>query len=276
MKLLVGPVIGHVTSTSAIVLLEIDKDVNQFEVVLKQIDQDEGKQFTEAKDMKARNPTVFKFTNLPPKTAFNVVAPVISSKNVGMVRTFPSKIGRLNVAFLSCDRAINDEYDHWSKLWERVNADQLHIVLHLGDNVYIDDLIGDGLTNEEIVEKGWKDPAKKDMAYVKARNILNNTKKEGWDRKAEEIRELYREVYRKHWNRPNTRKVLATISNLMINDDHEFRHNFGSVKEDSDPESAEFSWDFKLYACTMSTSDNCGTQKYSAEGMRVSPMNFTV
>ena len=78
---------------------------------------------------------------------------------------------------VSCDRGTDKGYNHWSKLWSRVNADQLHIILHLGDNVYVDDLIGIEFTNAELVEKGWKDPAKKDLAYVKARNILNDIPK---------------------------------------------------------------------------------------------------
>ena len=241
-KLLVGPVIGHVTSCKANVLLEIDTDLENFEVVLKEIryNGELCKKFTEAKDLKARSPTVFHFKHLPPKTTFNVVAPMISSKNIGMVRTLADKIERLNIAFVSCDRGIaNGGYDHWSKLWKRVNADQLHIILHLGDQVYIDDYTGAGVTNEELVKKGWKDPEKKDVAYVKARNILNETPKKKWKSKQEEIRELYRDVYRKRWNNPNKRKILATMSNLMICDDHEFRDNFGSVSCDSDSDSAE-------------------------------------
>ena len=241
-KLLLGPVIGHVTSTTANVLIDIDTDVENFQMILKEIAQHhevQGREFTKSKKVKARCPTVFHFENLPPKTAFNVMAPAISSKNIGMVRTLPSKIERLNLAVVSCDRGTDEGYNHWSKLWKRVNADQLHIILHLGDNVYIDDLIGNGLTNEELVEKGWKDPAKKDLAYVKARNILNDTPKKEWNSKTEEIREIYRDAYRKSWCRQDIRKVLATTSNLMINDDHEFRDEFGSVKDDGDPESAE-------------------------------------
>ena len=238
-KLLLGPVIGHINSTTANVLIDIDTDVANFQIILKEITQHEDREFKVVKEVKARCPTLFHFRNLPPKTAFNVMAPVISSKNIGMVRTLASKIERLNLAVVSCDRGTDEGYNHWSKLWKRVNADQLHIILHLGDNVYIDDLIGDGLMNEELVEKGWKDPARKDLAYVKARNILNDTPKRQWKSKTEEIREIYRDVYRKSWSRRDIRKVLATTSNLMINDDHEFRDEFGSVKVDGDPESAE-------------------------------------
>ena len=242
-KLLIGPVIGHVTSFTANVLLEIDTNLERFEVVLKELRQDgqPGREYTEAKDLKARCPTVFHFKHLQPKTAFNVIAPVISTKNIGMVRTLPSNIERLNIAFVSCDSGVHGKgYNHWSKLWNRVNDDHLHIVLHIGDNVYLDDLTGTGISNEELVAKGWKDPAKKDFAYVKARNILNDTPKGEWESKKEQIRELYRDVYRKAWSNPIKRKVLATISNLMICDDHEFRDQFGSVDTDSDPGSADF------------------------------------
>ena len=98
-KLLLGPVIGHITSTTANVLIDIDTDVENFQIILKEIaQQHEGqdRKFKEAKEVKARCPTVFHFQNLPPKTAFNVMAPVISSKNIGMVRTLPSKIEKLN------------------------------------------------------------------------------------------------------------------------------------------------------------------------------------
>ena len=242
-NLLTGPVIGHVTSTTAIILLEIDADVDNFDVILRQITQDDtvGVQFKETREVKARSPTVFHFKKLPPKSAFNVIAPVISRMNIGMVRTLPTTMERLNLAFVSCDRHLEENgYDHWGKLWKRVNADQLYIIVHLGDNVYLDESASAGLSNEEMVAEDWTSPDKKDIPYVKARKILHDTPKDQWNTKIEEIREIYREQYRKTWRRPNTRKILATISNLMICDDHEFRDNFGSVKEDRDPGSAEF------------------------------------
>lgn len=197
--LLVGPVVGHVTSTTANVLLEIDTDVNKFEVILRFRNQNPRTQeHKQVKDIKARRPTVFHFKDLPPSSAFNIIAPAISPKNIGMIRTFPATIEHINIAFLSCDRVMEENgHDQWEVLWRRVNEDQLQVVLHLGDNVYLDEGASYGVNNEELVTSGWQDPDKQHVPYVRARNLLETVPHSLWHTKTEEIREIYRDVYRK-------------------------------------------------------------------------------
>lgn len=140
-NLLVGPIIGHVTSSSAIILIEIDTDYSGFECILRTYDNPEKPlEVNEVLDIKARSPTVFVFKNLQPHRAFNVIAPAISDKNIGIVRTLPANIKKLNIAVVSCNKCLDDEEpacDMWGRLWSRVNADYLQIVLHIGDQVLL-------------------------------------------------------------------------------------------------------------------------------------------
>ena len=138
-SLLVGPIIGHVTSSSAIILIEIDTNYSGFECILRTYDNPEKPlEVKEVLDIKARSPTVFFFKNLQPRRAFNVIAPAISDKNIGIVRTLPANIKKLNIAVVSCNKCLDDEepaFDMWGRLWSRVNTDYLQIVLHIGDQV---------------------------------------------------------------------------------------------------------------------------------------------
>lgn len=69
MKLLIGPIIGLVTDTTARVLLEYDSDVS---VTVTVVSTSSGKGSSVTKTLKERRPTIFKFGNLEPFTKYTV------------------------------------------------------------------------------------------------------------------------------------------------------------------------------------------------------------
>jgi phosphodiesterase/alkaline phosphatase D-like protein len=123
----------------------------------------------------------------------------------------------MNVGAVSCNFTVKRaETDLWKDLKERyISQGQLDLLLHLGDQVYGDN------------------------AFYEAQQILNG-KSRGDSQQENQILELYRRLYRWTWNDAATREVLANVSNLMIWDDHEIRDDWGSLKSDKDPNSAEY------------------------------------
>jgi hypothetical protein len=55
-----------------------------------------------------------------------------------------------------------------------------------------------------------------------------------------EIYALFANVYRRNWSHEPTRLTLASASNVMMWDDHEFCNSWGSVPSHRDPDAVEF------------------------------------
>ncbi len=162
---------------------------------------------------------------------------------IGGFQTLPLDVTQINIAVVSCDNdGVNSGVNMWEKLWHKITRESVHIVLHIGDNVYIDGDSSHYLSNKQLISDllFTSDKINQDIPYVKARNVLRNLSKDKWQMHAEEICEIYREKYRATWNLPFKAKVLSHVSNLMILDDHEVRDDYGSLPEDSDPEHQEF------------------------------------
>ena len=200
-------------------------------------------------DMPARAPRVFKFENLVPNATYQIKVPVLSEEDsLSEFKTLPEDIRSINIAMVSCDKRGFEPVkgNMWQEMWRRIESkkDDIHILLHMGDNVYIDGDVSHNLGNKDIVaSRTVLDPETSDQTipYVQARRILHDTPKEEWHSKArDQILEIYREEYRLTLNRKYKALVMAHVSNLMILDDHDIRDDFGGVPEDSDPDSAEF------------------------------------
>ncbi len=69
---------------------------------------------------------------------------------------------------------------------------------------------------------------------------MEDTAPDKWETKADVIQEIFREKYRLTWTQTSARKILATVSNLMICDDHEFLDDLGAKESHSDPASKDY------------------------------------
>lgn len=221
----VGPVIGKVTSTSAVVLLEVTLTA---EVVVHLIPEGGGAAagVHSAKLLLPRNrPRAFLVEGLTPDTKYNVVFEGINAKDVrkrtGKVHTFPTTPHHLRVAAVSCDRPERlkpGETNMWEVLANQISAGEVDVVLHLGDQVYGQD------------------------EFVDAQAILRYANLSETPKNAEEQKELYRlhksikermrDVYRYTWNLPFTQRALSQSSHLMIWSDNDLYNDFTIAKED--------------------------------------------
>lgn len=114
-----------------------------------------------------------------------------------------------HVAIISCDGDGSYKYNNGSKIksWHQANNVRVTHALHIGDQVYIDDVYDTGIQRMQEKNGG------KSIEQI-------------FD---EEIRAMYRESW---FLNEEKRRFLATHSNFMMIDDHEIYDNFTSPKFD--------------------------------------------
>ncbi|KAJ7535968.1 hypothetical protein O6H91_12G052000 [Diphasiastrum complanatum] len=275
---LVGPVIGKVTTTSARILIETDrkahvtvtladqpKDVaalsktrsrlisfrrksgslaSELYTPLKEEQngtKNHGAKHTKvAKVVDEKRPTIFEFTDLAPGTRYEVQLEGCIYPVASSFSTFPEEPSEIaNVAVTSCN-----------KIFITQKAIPLHSDLwaHLAKNIESgkvdlvlhlgDQIYGDG--DKMIDAEAGADRDKWSDRFRLAKHLLNNVPKEHWEDHREKICEEYRKVYRETWQHPPTAKCLANCPNLMIYDDHEVRDNWGDLIEDRNADSLDY------------------------------------
>ncbi|HEV2860399.1 MAG TPA: alkaline phosphatase D family protein [Pyrinomonadaceae bacterium] len=214
-KITVGPVVGEVTDTTARILVEVDSSV---QVTCEATDPNKNV-VTQTVSFTKDRPSVFKLQGLSPETEYQLAFKGVAAGHPkGRVRTFKANADRLNVAAVSCDfLGRRGEANLWADLRDRyVIPGDVDLLLHLGDQIY------------------------GDATFARALKIIRGKEPKTKAAQDEQILEAYRRLYRVWWSEPSTRDVLANVSNLMIWDDHEIRDDWGSRREDSDPDSVEF------------------------------------
>ncbi|KAL4475540.1 hypothetical protein ABPG72_009229 [Tetrahymena utriculariae] len=209
MKILVGPIIGKVTDTTARILLEYDQ-AGEVTVNLTSINGEVKQQIK--KHFETRKSSVFHFTNLEPNTNYIVsITPLLKIILVALkLLIFPLKIQR---------------YAGLAVMME-VQEGKYDLICHIGDQVYLDSDEWLGNTNN---------------TYHKLKEeIFQKVPQNQWVNYNEYIKEAIKDEYMFVWNNPPTARVLANISNIMIYDDHDIRDNWGFLPEDYDPDSADY------------------------------------
>ena len=249
-QLLCGPIIGHVTSTTAFILLEIDESIDFLSCILQEVSttakESEGKVHAVQENVQKRRPRVFQFGDLQEETTYDILVTAVTQSPVGRLRTLPLDVNKINIAVVSCNkyRFQPKICNMWERMWGRIqNAeDDVHILLHVGDNVYIDGETFDNSSNRKLREDALFDPKQTDQSspYIHARKLLRHLPPDEWDSQKGAVLELYRNEYRETFNQKYTKLVLSHVSNLMILDDHDVRDDFGLMPEDSEPDSVEF------------------------------------
>lgn len=208
-----GPVIGEVTTDTARILVECDRDVDVTCVA----SDSSGHVVRVPATCTKNRPTVFKLAGLQAETTYAVTFEGADCPVVGAFTTYPPTIVGMNVAAVSCNFTIHrQETDLWGQLRDHYIIPRLlDLLLHVGDQIYGDD------------------------AFQEAIHLLNGRTR-GTKRQEEQILELYRTRYRWSWGFPATRAVMAGVPNLTIWDDHEIRDDWGSLATDRIPETAEY------------------------------------
>ncbi|MGB3618533.1 MAG: alkaline phosphatase D family protein [Catalinimonas sp.] len=192
--LTVGPVIGKVTATTARVLVEVDTEA---EVTLT-LRSDASAPHRITQRLPADRPQVFSFENLRPAATYDLRVEGAAGSPPARVRTPAVHPERFTHGVVSCNQPQHrDGTDLWQTLYDNfVRPDGLDALFHVGDQVYADGVY--------------------EWCYRKY------CRSNGGSRAlAETCRAAYRDVYRRTWQHPGTRAVLANVPNLMIWDDHE-------------------------------------------------------
>lgn len=137
-SILLGPVVGHVTTSTAIILLEVDSDVTLTCNLVKKNNPNNTPPIVTTAQFTSRSPRVFKYQGLDEGTAYEFSIPEISDSTIlGSFRTFEKDQTKFNIAAVSCDRPKDKTGEMWPSLAQEVET--IDMVLHMGDNVYIDE-----------------------------------------------------------------------------------------------------------------------------------------
>jgi phosphodiesterase/alkaline phosphatase D-like protein len=212
-KIVLGPIIGKVTTTTARILIEF-KIAEK--VTLGLISQISSKvDHFSTVEVFPSHPAVFFFQNLIPGLRYDVVVdwPSVSGES-SFFRTL-SESKEFNMAFVSCNHLrystfIPIESSLWTDIARRAANGELDYLFHIGDQVYLD--------SEE-----WS--GREDSAFSRSKNqfpdFLNHK---------EEIREIIRDDYRKTFGYHPTALALSRVPNIMILDDHEVHNDFARKK----------------------------------------------
>lgn len=165
-QVMVGPVIGKVTSTTARILIEIDKTGiltielrgNSYVPVLEKqpslLQRTLSKKASKSgrpslgdkkklqKKVEANRPSIFEFRDLKPGTHYTVEVKDCTIMTKSSFRTFP-EVPSESLAFgvISCnkifitDMLIAPNWDLWAHLSKSIEAGKVDFLLHLGDQV---------------------------------------------------------------------------------------------------------------------------------------------
>ncbi len=197
-------IVGDVTHNSVRVLYEpqTQQDSVQFEVTLfktsynfQNAQQMTSKTVTTVANPKTKTfkPKIVTFENLETGQAY-----LISFKNGKFVdnatfTTFSPNNQKLKFLAVACDRYFDDKDDsYWKHLLE-TEKQTYHGIIHMGDQIYADRPV------REMIAKGVTDE--------------------------EEMRETFRNVYRKTWSHPSIRSILRHGAHWMFPDDHDILNN---------------------------------------------------
>lgn len=159
---LCGPVVGTVTSTSAVVLLEVDEAVT-ITIVLTSQDH----MVRQKRTFPSRHPRAFFVQGLKPDTLYTYSFHGLggaSTVDIGeletTIRTFPENPTKIRIVAQSCDRPRR-VLEGDENPWDRLVKEEYDIMLHLGDQVYTE---MDGFLERAVMKmRRYKHPATSQM-----------------------------------------------------------------------------------------------------------------
>ena len=220
-SLSLGPVVGEVTSTSAIIMLEVGNASSLRTEVTCHIHRKVGHGLVQEQMIAFpdKAPKVFVFgedTALEPNTEYIAVFSGIcredAARTFAMLKTKPDEIKSFKIIALSCDRPdrmLLGQKNPWYELAGK--SYQADVMLHLGDQIYNK---GEDSYNTQLLF-GTK---------------YNSMQKVTRDRMKKRARALWRNRYRETWNKKMTRESLQRGCHLMIWSDNDVANNFTTLK----------------------------------------------
>lgn len=230
-SILVGPVIGKLTSTTARVLVETAGACKltcrltpkPAAAAADGKSQEAAKVVEVSGDITKDVPYVFKFSGLVPGTLYEVSFPNSADSDkayrLGSLRTYSAQPGRLNVVVGSCDNGAakrGTKGSMFDQLYnDYIKKGELDLFFRHGDQVYAD------------------------LAFKQGQAILSD-KSIPESEKESKIVMCYKVIYRKIWDAEDVRRVHAHASIMTLWDDHEIRNDWGTKSQDSDPRSKDY------------------------------------
>lgn len=151
--------------------------------------------------------------------ALNNKAEVLAEQPKGRVRTLASDPVDMKMITMSCNQiaSVNNKRDMWLRMRDEVEADQVDVILHIGDQIYADH------SRAGAIPKDFQN------VWMCCLDWLQKEKdpKQWFPKYADKICHLYRQLYRETWTHPPTAYVLSHTSNLMTYDDHDCHDDWG-------------------------------------------------
>ncbi|KAH0486568.1 MAG: hypothetical protein KVP17_003430 [Porospora cf. gigantea B] len=211
----VGPVVGTVTKSTAIVLLEVDEAAElTFEFV-----PEEGSTVTVSKEFERFRATTVTATGLQSGMRYHIRVGGLAegqwTDKVCTFKTTPQQVSNVKFVALSCNRftrLLEGEENPWGRVHRYVQDNDVNAILHLGDQVYT--------TANGYLER----------AVIAMENFDKHDKYSQKKMKKRALDQL-RESYRETWNQPHCEPTLAAVANHMIWSDNDVANDFTTMKD---------------------------------------------
>ncbi|OQS05373.1 hypothetical protein THRCLA_02482 [Thraustotheca clavata] len=245
-KIVLGPVLGRITATSARILIEVDRDVEKCVCICTKANTEEN--VKSSTSLKAFIPSIFTLVDLKPQTEYTVS--IEGLFNLPMARFWtphqnPYSVKCLVVhdstwrnltnnsslwSYILSSRAIiakaaaqtshfaGDTLGHDSNLWHGIVEVQASaplqkpiVIIHNGAQVNL----REAFTEKEVafVNNSCRLMNNSLLALV---HRMMNMDESDWSSLTSEIQFAMQEVYRVQWNMPPYKNVLGECSNIML------------------------------------------------------------
>ena len=207
-KVSLGPIIGKVTQNSARILVEFEKDGDETVTITAILTGDAVKS---SNKVKGHRIAAFQFENLQPYTSYEISCSYPLPLPKSSFRTLSGTLGapkNFNIIVVSGNsdgqnKKIPLDLQLWQEVANKTTKKDADYLLHIGNQIYTD------------VDQD---------AYTKCVSLLKHDPS-SW--KAEEIREILRDCYRKTFKNLYQGAAMSNCPNLGIFDEHDIRKDWG-------------------------------------------------
>jgi len=213
-KILIGPIIGLVTSNTARVILEFSEDG----VVTASLSS-RNNYFIETIKVEKEKVVVFKFEGLQPETEYQFNVEEVNSQIPSKFKTLSDKLTDKPFRVAVCsgnDVVFNTELGEnslYNNLANRATNGQLDLIIHNGNQVYIDH------------KEQYCNPLHFNVYYY-CYNMIKKKNPKDWPKYESQIIKNMKELYRRTWS-GKVAEAMANCPNIMQFDEHDIHNNLG-------------------------------------------------